>query len=394
MGTSIPKTGPHLGDSDGRSARNSSAGPGRLWLYATGAMILSSFVWMMTDMMTAAVFLAVMLTSGLLFVRRIGGRSDSGTIVLVGTGSAAVALATALEVSPFPPSDLRLPVLRRTGSSLAARVIHAQSRDEAIRMLPNISCDRIVLMDVSPTAWTPPADARGLVPHTSSSVEELSQVLGRLPLQLLPVIPGFADQRASRSARVNELLKRILDLTVAIPLAILILPIIPFIALAVRLDSPGPFFYSQVRVGLGGRHFRIYKFRSMYQDAESDGAVWAGPRDHRVTRVGKALRATRLDEIPQLWNVLRGDMSLVGPRPERPELIEKIKVDLPDFELRTTVKPGLTGWAQVCAGYVRSVSESRVKLEYDLYYIMHRSIMFDLRILLRTIPVVIGRRGS
>jgi lipopolysaccharide/colanic/teichoic acid biosynthesis glycosyltransferase len=147
-------------------------------------------------------------------------------------------------------------------------------------------------------------------------------------------------------------------------------------------------------VGLNGRTFRIYKFRTMRQDAEANGAVWAVQRDARITRTGNFMRKTRLDEIPQIWNLLRGDMALVGPRPERPEFTATLAEQIPAYDLRHTVKPGLTGWAQVCYRYTSSIRDTRSKVEYDLYYVKHCSLLFDLKIMVRTVKVVLAMKGQ
>jgi lipopolysaccharide/colanic/teichoic acid biosynthesis glycosyltransferase len=179
--------------------------------------------------------------------------------------------------------------------------------------------------------------------------------------------------------------------------AALVLPIAlvltPLIALAIRFDSPGPILYRQQRIGLGGQLFTIYKFRSMYVDAETRGAQWAQERDPRVTRVGRFLRASRLDEIPQVWNVLKGDMSLVGPRPERPEFAQLLHQTHSEFLARHSVKPGLTGLAQVAHCYTTSLEDWGLKLHYDLKYIKEMCTILDLRILVRTLLVVLNLRG-
>jgi lipopolysaccharide/colanic/teichoic acid biosynthesis glycosyltransferase len=167
------------------------------------------------------------------------------------------------------------------------------------------------------------------------------------------------------------------------------------VAAAIKATSPGPAIYSQRRVGKNGRVFTIHKFRSMYQDAEArTGAVWATADDPRVTPVGRFLRRTRLDEIPQLWNVLVGDMSLVGPRPERPEFVAELTAQIPFYGQRHVVRPGLTGWAQVRHSYGASVEDALQKLQYDLFYIKHLSIAFDLFVALETLKTVLVRRGS
>lgn len=188
-------------------------------------------------------------------------------------------------------------------------------------------------------------------------------------------------------------LKRIIDISLSLFLLILTAPILFLTALAIRLESKGNAVYSQIRTGKDNKPFTIYKLRSMRSDAEKDGAKWAQKNDNRITRVGKVIRLTRLDELPQLWNVLRGDMSFVGPRPERPEFNEMLKKELPFYELRHIVRPGITGWAQVLYPYGASVEDSKEKLQFELYYIKHSGTMLDLLIILKTIRVVVGARG-
>jgi lipopolysaccharide/colanic/teichoic acid biosynthesis glycosyltransferase len=166
------------------------------------------------------------------------------------------------------------------------------------------------------------------------------------------------------------------------------------VACLIKLESPGPVLYRQERVGLRGRSFSLWKFRSMRIDAEASGARWAAQRDPRVTRIGALIRAHRIDELPQLVNVLRGEMSLIGPRPERPIFVDQLVREIPDFAARTRVLPGLTGWAQVNFPYGASVEDARIKLDYDLCYIRNRSLRLDLRILLRTVAVVLRRTGA
>jgi len=189
--------------------------------------------------------------------------------------------------------------------------------------------------------------------------------------------------------------KRVMDTCAAIVGLILAAPLMIGAALAVKLTSPGPALFRQRRVGQYGRVFTVYKIRSMQVDAEArTGAVWATASDSRVTNVGRFLRRTRIDEVPQLWNVLRGDMSLVGPRPERPEFIAQLTEAIPFYGLRHTVRPGLTGWAQVRYTYAASVEDALEKLQYDLFYIKHLTIAFDVFIVLSTIKTVIQRRGA
>jgi lipopolysaccharide/colanic/teichoic acid biosynthesis glycosyltransferase len=170
---------------------------------------------------------------------------------------------------------------------------------------------------------------------------------------------------------------------------------LPFVALAIALDDGGPLFYRQVRSGRAGEPFFVVKFRTMRPDAEKDGKPrWAKKDDDRVTRVGKVLRKTRLDELPQIINVLRGEMHIVGPRPERPEFIAELEEKIPFYRTRLTVKPGLTGWAQIHYKYGNSVEDALVKLQYDLYYIRNRSLWLDFYIVFKTIGVVFRLEGT
>ena len=194
--------------------------------------------------------------------------------------------------------------------------------------------------------------------------------------------------------RLTFLIKRVLDLTLAVVGLSLSLPISLLTALLIKLESPGPVFYMQERVGERGKVFPIIKFRSMRQDAEKNGAVWASKNDCRVTRVGKFIRKVRIDEIPQMWNVIRGQMSFVGPRPERPVFVEQLVEKLPYYSHRHATKPGITGWAQVCYPYGASEEDALRKLEYDLYYIKHQSIFLDLLVIFRTAKTVLFRKGS
>ena len=187
--------------------------------------------------------------------------------------------------------------------------------------------------------------------------------------------------------------KRLLDLFFAIFIGICVLPIMILAAIIVKLESKGPIFFIQERIGEGNRKFNIVKFRSMTTDAEKDGPKWASKNDSRITGWGKIMRATRIDELPQLWNVLKGEMSFVGPRPEREYFIQQLEKEIPYYNLRHTVKPGLTGWAQVMYPYGSSVEDAYRKLQYDLYYIKHHDILFDIKVLLKTVTIVVFGKG-
>jgi lipopolysaccharide/colanic/teichoic acid biosynthesis glycosyltransferase len=184
-------------------------------------------------------------------------------------------------------------------------------------------------------------------------------------------------------------------MSVALIGLLLALPLLPFIALAIALDSPGPLFYAQKRVGHMGKIFYCHKLRTMRRDAEADtGPTWAGDDDPRITRVGRFLRTWRFDEIPQLWCVLKGDMGLVGPRPERPEFVEWLTKEIPYYGVRHMVRPGITGWAQVMYRYGNTLEDAREKLQYDLFYIKNASLALDVLIMLQTIKIVTLGRGA
>jgi exopolysaccharide biosynthesis polyprenyl glycosylphosphotransferase len=200
---------------------------------------------------------------------------------------------------------------------------------------------------------------------------------------------GFALISSGRKQK----LKRLMDLLLAFAFLFLLWPVMLLTALAVRLESRGAAMYRQVRTGKGGEPFTILKFRSMRIDAEKDGAQWAKTKDDRITRIGGFIRKTRLDELPQLFNVLAGQMSFIGPRPERPEFNDDLAKKIPYYNLRHMVRPGLTGWAQISYPYGASVEDAHRKLEYDLYYIKNQNLIFDVKILLKTARVVLLAAG-
>ena len=232
---------------------------------------------------------------------------------------------------------------------------------------------------------------RGVVIEDSNLVME--RLLGRLALSGLNP-SSLIFTRGFNAKAFHQISQRLMSIAVSLIGLLCCLPIIPFLILGVRLSSPGPIFFRQTRVGRGGRHFSVIKFRTMRQDAEAKGAVWATKNDPRVTPLGRFMRKTRLDEIPQLWNVLRGEMGFVGPRPERPEFVQWLTSEIPYYDLRHIIRPGLTGWAQVRYQYGASLEETRQKLEYDLYYIKHLSLGLDLLIMFETIKTIILRRGA
>jgi sugar transferase (PEP-CTERM system associated) len=220
------------------------------------------------------------------------------------------------------------------------------------------------------------------------------EINGKLFIEnITPSCMIFSD--GFRITHFRRLFKRIFDLIFAVIGMGIVMPLIPVIAIFIKIDSRGPVFFKQIRLGKGDKEFILYKFRTMHEDAESKtGAVWARENDPRITKVGKFLRKSRIDEIPQLFNVLKGEMSFIGPRPERPEMIRKLEEVIPFYSERHTLKPGITGWAQVKHSYGASVEDSLEKLRYDLFYIKHSSLFLDLLIILETIKVVLFGRGG
>jgi sugar transferase (PEP-CTERM system associated) len=222
----------------------------------------------------------------------------------------------------------------------------------------------------------------------------LEKISGKIEVEnLYPSWLVFGD--GFRRSSTFIVIRRAISIVISLIGLILSLPLLPFIVLAIRLDSKGPVFYTQTRVGKNGHLFNVVKFRTMRQDAEAEnGPQWAGDKDPRVTRIGKFLRTSRLDEIPQLWCVLKGDMAFVGPRPERPEFIEWLSKEIPYYGVRHMVRPGITGWAQVKYRYGSTVDDAREKLQYDLFYIKNASIGLDLLIMFQTVKTVLLRRGA
>ena len=205
---------------------------------------------------------------------------------------------------------------------------------------------------------------------------------------------GYADVLGLKRTFYNLKLKNLLDRLIAAGGLLIASPVMILTAFLIKLESKGPVFYSQKRVGLDEKDFDLFKFRSMRADAEVGGAVWAQKNDDRVTCIGRIIRKTRIDELPQLWNVLKGEMSFVGPRPERPEFVQHLKKDIPYYMLRHAVKPGITGWAQVNYPYGASVEDALEKLQYDLYYIKNGSFFLDAHIMLRTVRVMLFGIGA
>ncbi|MFA5386668.1 MAG: sugar transferase [Candidatus Paceibacterota bacterium] len=198
----------------------------------------------------------------------------------------------------------------------------------------------------------------------------------------------FLENLSRSEKNVEEMVKRLFDIIFSFVWFVITVVLFPFVALVIKLDSSGHIFYTQKRIGKEGKIFKLYKFRTMVENAEQDGPQWAQPNDPRVTRIGKVLRKLYLDEFPQFYNILKGDISFVGPRPERPEFVEKLKEEIPYYDIRHLIKPGFTGWAQINYHYGASVEEAKEKLQYDLYYIKNRNFFMDLGIILKTVRMI------
>jgi exopolysaccharide biosynthesis polyprenyl glycosylphosphotransferase len=230
-------------------------------------------------------------------------------------------------------------------------------------------------------------------------VEELvtayERVTDRVPVRFIQDRWLLLEQGFSLySKEVVRKLKRTMDILIALLLLILLWPLMLVAVMLIKKDSPGPAIFKQTRVGEGKKEFTLYKFRSMVQNAETNGAMWAQKDDPRITQLGHWLRTTRIDELPQLINVIKGDMSLVGPRPERPEFVRDLEQEIPYYYIRHTVKPGITGWAQIMYPYGSTHEDALKKLEYELYYIKNMSLLLDVKILCRTIGVMVFGEGA
>ena len=270
------------------------------------------------------------------------------------------------------------------------------SRSDLSRIIALNRVERIVV-SLSDRRGSMPVDDLLQAKLSGVRVEDAATMYERITGKILidEIRPSwliFSD--GFRASRITRAFKRGFDVCVAVIGLVLAAPIMALTALAIWIESPGSIFYRQERVGQNARLFTLTKFRSMRIDAEQGTPVWATEKDDRVTRVGRFIRLTRIDELPQLWSVLRGDMSCVGPRPERPFFVERLATDIPYYNTRHVVRPGVTGWAQVKYRYGSSVADAREKLRYDLYYIKHQSIVFDFTILVDTVKVVLFRQGA
>ena len=313
-------------------------------------------------------------------------------VYVLGTGERALQLVNGLRQRTGLGVDvagwtgtLEGELTRDSAASHLLAVVQAQRVDRVIVAMP----DRRGTLPVEALL-----DLRIAGVRVEEATNWLEKMSGKIEVeQLYPSWLIYAE--GFRFSAPFRLARRLLNFSIAFVGLLLALPLLPFIVLAVKLGSPGPALYRQKRVGRQGKVFYCYKFRTMRQDAEADtGATWATDDDPRITRVGKFLRMSRLDEIPQLWCVLKGDMHFVGPRPERPEFVEWLEKEIPYYGVRHMVRPGITGWAQVKYKYGNTLDDAREKLQYDLFYIKNASAALDLWIMFQTIKIVLLGRGA
>jgi exopolysaccharide biosynthesis polyprenyl glycosylphosphotransferase len=345
-----------------------------------------------------AIFVSLFLVWRILYgeiLRRIGA---AGNLVLVGTRSASLELAR--NIVDHPELGYNIVALFNLDGGKIPRwatesgILAGDNLSQLKKIVRQGEVDTVIVSnELYPEIFS---SLSKLLPagvdfyNLSGFWEELNR---SLPISEMDE-PRFLESLGGTRKQFYETRKRFLDILSALFLGFFLLIFTPFVAFGIRLNSSGPIFYRQKRVGKGGKVFEAFKFRTMIADAERNGARWAKKNDSRVTKFGRLLRITRIDELPQLINVLRGEMSLIGPRPERPEFVKKLEKQIPHYGLRHIVRPGLTGWAQVNYPYGASIKDASRKLRYDLYYLKHRSLVLDAEIILKTIKVVVGREGQ
>jgi sugar transferase (PEP-CTERM system associated) len=320
-------------------------------------------------------------------------------ILIVGSGPFAVEIAR--ETLERPDAGYRIVGFADSDPSLVGKslinpkVIGLTSELGALVQRENI--DRIVVAIGDRRGQFPTQQLLRLSLSGDVSIEESAsfyeRLTGRVLLDMIRPSWLIFSSRGQRM-RINDIARSIMHRTVALFGAVLSLPIAVITAILIRIDSRGPVLYRQERVGKNGRQFMLMKFRSMRVDAEKDGPVWAKSADERMTRVGRIIRKIRVDEIPQFWNILRGDMSFVGPRPERSHFVAQLAQEIPYYEQRHLIPPGLTGWAQIKYPYGASIDDAKQKLQYDLYYIKNQSLALDAMIMFETVKTILFGRGG
>jgi exopolysaccharide biosynthesis polyprenyl glycosylphosphotransferase len=338
--------------------------------------------------------LLVIYAGRIAYIRCVARASGRRRIAFVGTPAswrAATDLLKAIEID-YEVAGL---VTRDEGGDSCDGITLLGPQAELGQIVREHEIDEVIVADAvedpsTMDALIAPYESGVIVRHLSDVFEEVS---GRIPVRYLRPHWFAVLPRQPGCGHAYDVARRLVDVVVAGTALFLVAPVLAAIAMAIRLDSRGPAIFRQEREGYRGRCFTMLKFRTMRDDAEASGPVWASTGDPRRTRVGKLLRPTRLDELPQLWNVLVGDMSIIGPRPERPCFVTQLGQSIPFYRARTLVRPGITGWAQVRFAYAGSTEDSLEKLQWDLYYVKHRSPFLDLVIALKTIGVLIHASG-
>jgi exopolysaccharide biosynthesis polyprenyl glycosylphosphotransferase len=336
----------------------------------------------------------------LLYIRIFINPAFLRRVIIIGAGRAGSTLAEEIikiEPKPFYLAGFVDDDEKKLRKKIAGVPVLGNSGN-LIKIIKKVQATDLIFSisgDMKPSMYSSiiSAEEIGIEVNTMPVVYE--ELMGRVPIALLAddwVLRSFVDR--AHATGTYELITRLIDIVGSVFGLIFLGILYPIIGLAIFIDDGFPILFKQIRVGKSGKEFKLYKFRSMKKDAEEDGvARFAVENDERVTSIGGFLRRSHLDEIPQFINVIKGDITLVGPRAERPEMIEELQKDIPFYRARLFVKPGVTGWAQVNYGYASTIEENSIKLEYDLYYIMHRNVIIDFRIILRTLGDVVGFRG-
>lgn len=330
---------------------------------------------------TLLIFAAVYVVPGILWRRAfnslIAGSDAAASTLVIGGGKTAEELVAVCKEHP------------KHGYRIVAW-LHQEPNQVSVAEVP----DNIEVVIIPRQATQDPGLAVSLYKLLAKGVrvrrldDVYEETFGKVPLS--EVNETWLLEHVSRKHGVYGELQDVLTYGAAVALQIVLIPLELLIAIAVKLTSRGPVIYSHVRTGQDGQPFTLYKFRSMYQDAEKEGPQWSGKRDPRVTPLGRFLRATHIDELPQLINILKGELSFVGPRPERPEFEEKLVAEIPHYRVRHLVRPGITGWAQVSYRYGSSVEDAREKLQYDLHYLRNRSLIMDLFVIAKTVKTFVA----
>lgn len=343
------------------------------------------------------IFAALNFVTRLLFNKAIASRKFKRPTIIVGLNEQSLELAQFLKTHPQWGYQLEyiLDTVKQTPAEHSGfKIIH-----DIEDLKRKVAENQINTVVISPEGYKIPRLIETFYDLLSQKINFYSlssfyeKVSHKVPLAHIDQA-WFLENLSEGTKNFYEVLKRAADVVFAVIFGAVALILSPFIALAIKLSSPGPVLFRQTRVGQLGKAFKIIKFRTMVRDAEKNsGAVWAQENDPRITKIGRWLRRTRLDELPQLWNILKGEMSFVGPRAERPEFHEQLKKEIPFYEERYLIKPGLTGWAQARYGYGSSIQDAVEKLQYDLFYIKHRSLALDFSIILKTANIVLRQAG-